>query len=399
MHRVGTHQRVLPISTLIIAFATMISSCAISQSVKRSADRNSEEIASERFAAANPVFLSGAVPLLASDDEKNTKPVGDSKREPDFEIGPIQVEFLTLEEAKEAITDHSDPFFDKLTPLEISLRLDRDVTSQSRDEMLKEFRAFLRDQVTEFSAEEKEILSLTLPRVAKACQKTCPQVIPTRWRFLCTNGRDELGAPYTRGNAIVLPQGTVQQLSAASLEKLGKLIIHESFHVWSRQNPTKRTAIYKEIGFEPIPTIALPDSIESIRLTNPDGPGWDHAITVKNPADGTDLRSILLLTSRIPQFSAGYKGVIPVLQFHLYALTNSDPPKVALDESGQPVRKIPFLAPGFMEKVGKNTGYLIHPDEICADNVAMLAYPPANIASPDILERLAPHLGGQFPAE
>ena len=148
MHRVGTHQRVLPISTLIIAFATMISSCAISQSVKRSADRNSEEIASERFAAADPVFLSGAVPLLASDDEKNTKPVGDSKREPDFEIGPIQVEFLTLEEAKEAITDHSDPFFDKLTPLEISLRLDRDVTSQSRDEMLKEFRAVLRDQVT-----------------------------------------------------------------------------------------------------------------------------------------------------------------------------------------------------------------------------------------------------------
>jgi len=355
--------------------------------------------ASEQFSAADQDSLTGAVSLPLAGNTRIASSAGDPKREPDLEIGSIHIEFLTREEAQAAIIDHSDPFFEKLTPLEISLRLDRDVTNLSREEMLKQFRTFLREQVREFSDEDKEILSLTLPRVAKACQKTCPQVIPTRWRFLCTNGRDELGAPYTRGSAIVLPEGTVQQLSAKSLEKLGKLIVHESFHVWSRQNPTKRTAIYKEIGFEPISAVALPNSIESIRLTNPDGPGWDHAITVRNPADGTDLRSILLLTSRIPQFASGYKGVIPVLQFHLYALTSADPPEIVLDESGQPVRKIPFLAPGFMQKVGKNTGYLIHPDEICADNVAMLAYPPPNIASPEILERLAPHLGGKFPAE
>jgi hypothetical protein len=43
---------------------------------------------------------------------------------------------------------------------------------------------------------------------------------------------------------------------------------------------------------------------------------------------------------------------------------------------------------GLYEQVGRNTGYLIHPEEILADNFAVLFQKPPKIASPEIIERI-----------
>jgi hypothetical protein len=43
---------------------------------------------------------------------------------------------------------------------------------------------------------------------------------------------------------------------------------------------------------------------------------------------------------------------------------------------------------GFIEQVGKNTGYIIHPEEILADNFMMLVLEIKNLPSPEIIEKL-----------
>jgi hypothetical protein len=43
---------------------------------------------------------------------------------------------------------------------------------------------------------------------------------------------------------------------------------------------------------------------------------------------------------------------------------------------------------GFYEQVGRNTQYIIHPEEILADNFAMLVMGDQNVPSPEILKKL-----------
>ena len=43
---------------------------------------------------------------------------------------------------------------------------------------------------------------------------------------------------------------------------------------------------------------------------------------------------------------------------------------------------------GIYEQVGRNTEYLIHPEEILADNFAYLFRPSPTLASPEVLERM-----------
>jgi hypothetical protein len=41
----------------------------------------------------------------------------------------------------------------------------------------------------------------------------------------------------------------------------------------------------------------------------------------------------------------------------------------------------------FFEQVGRNTNYVIHPEEILADNFALLVLDEHNVPSPEILEK------------
>lgn len=56
-----------------------------------------------------------------------------------------------------------------------------------------------------------------------------------------------------------------------------------------------------------------------------------------------------------------------------------------------------LLAPqqisGFFEQVGRNTNYIIHPEEILAENFALLIMDKRDVPSPEILEKMRAVLG------
>jgi hypothetical protein len=58
------------------------------------------------------------------------------------------------------------------------------------------------------------------------------------------------------------------------------------------------------------------------------------------------------------------------------------------------IRGQPILVPvtelrGFFEQVGRNTGYIIHPEEILADNFAHLMMQTPDLESPEVVRRMA----------
>jgi hypothetical protein len=54
---------------------------------------------------------------------------------------------------------------------------------------------------------------------------------------------------------------------------------------------------------------------------------------------------------------------------------------------GEPVFASP-MHPDFQRQIGRNTGYIIHPEEILADNFAHLMMNTPNLDSPQIVSRM-----------
>ncbi len=203
---------------------------------------------SNRFRMPNPAALMSTVLIAAW----CALPAAASDRKPDhvFDDG-VGVYFLGKRAgAKAIVQDDPDGFFDRLTPLEMAIRLGRDLKSNDVEAERARFKKFVARNVRKWTRAEKEKLLTAVKSAHAMCKGSLPALLPEAWRFIKTSG-DAEGAPHTRGSAIVLPAG---QLAAGVGEHL---LIHELFHVYSRLHPAKRRELYETIGFRELPSVAV----------------------------------------------------------------------------------------------------------------------------------------------
>jgi hypothetical protein len=100
---------------------------------------------------------------------------------------------------------------------------------------------------------------------------------PENISFIKTTGMDCFGLPYTRRNAIILPETIFQYKGNDDLCKLSEgLIAHEIFHILSRNNK-KLTSIYKLWGFKKS-NIDPPYNM----VQNPDAPDHNYGIELSD---------------------------------------------------------------------------------------------------------------------
>ena len=214
---------------------------------------------------------------------------------------------------------------------------------------------------------------------------------PKRIDFICTNGKEEGGAAYCRGAAVILPEKVVRTGKAS---RINQLVAHELFHILSANNLPLQQKLYAAIGFTPCKPIELPASLRDRKLTNPDGPGLNYVIQLKH--DGKQLGAVPLLYASVDRYDPTRGGsFFQYLQFRLLALE-----KVSDGKAGAPPTWQPLLQAGspllidakendsFFEQVGRNTGYIYHPDEILADNFVYLLSGKQDLESPQIVENM-----------
>jgi len=266
-----------------------------------------------------------------------------------------------------------DEYVRATAPLERSVKLR---TTEPVDE--QRFASAMQATALGWTSEEQAALADVLRRLEAF-------LAPMRWRLppqiLLVKASDRLmdGFPHTRGHAIVL-QETMLRASVAEPRMLDYLIAHEAFHVLSRANPTLREELYSAIGFRRCATLVMPPELARLRITNPDAPESRHAITVRRAGRTFEVLPFVHFPSATIDPGAGFAAQVrtswlPVERSADACKTRDE--RHALSE-----------LEGLYDQVGRNTEYLIHPEEILADNFALLFRGAENARSPHVLERI-----------
>jgi hypothetical protein len=285
---------------------------------------------------------------------------------------PYRPELLAGDQAQRAITNEtSDPFFSQLSQVDIEARLGQSVDGFSKEQATESLRQLFRNSVINWPEREQSALIAACGLVKESADRLCPGLIPPRWRFVLTDGSEEGGAAYTRGNTIILP---IQKLRTdLVLGQIAKLVAHETCHVYGRQHPQTREKLLARLGFRVVSSIALGPAIESRKLTNPDSPVIDSIIQVQ-PTPGVDVPVTLVLYADPGRFSpVKGQGVFKYLKYGLVAVADLGEGRFGVvgGQDQLPVVYSPNDVAGFYEKVGHNTRYILSPDEILADNIAI----------------------------
>ena len=284
-----------------------------------------------------------------------------------------QIAFATLPEAREVLST-PDAYSRSMSDFDRAARL---ATSRTVSE--SEFLAFAASAALEWEDAEKAAIGGALDEIMPAVKRLALP-LPARVVMIKTSGAEDADAAYTRQNAVVFSA----KRAATRGPALRRLLAHELFHVATRAHPSLADALYEVIGFRRCGAVVLPAAIASRRITNPDAPKDEHCIEVG--VDGRKVWALPVLVSRVsrdelPRAGPFLQHVFPLLLLVERAgagaakpLVEGDAPRVAgIDQVS-----------GFFEQIGRNTRYVIHPEEIVADNFALLATGEAKLPSPEI---------------
>ena len=119
--------------------------------------------------------------------------------------------------------------------------------------------------------------------------------------------------------------------------------------------------MYEIIGFKVINEIPLPQSLKDIKATNPDAPMINSYINLLREEEANDYTLFIYSSG---EYSGG--NLFDYVKFgfiKLQDLNNDHIIPVIYEEKD---------FSNFFEQIGHNTGYIIHPDEILADNFVFL---------------------------
>ena len=286
-----------------------------------------------------------------------------------------EVIFASIEEAKKILTT-KDNYIKSQTPYDRKLRLNK-----SEPVSVKKYLDFLSEQALEWSQSEKDKIIEVIQNI-KPRLKEYDLNLPSEIFFIKTSGKDEGGAAYCRGNAIVFPQNLLNQ-RAQSTETL---IVHELFHIFTKNNLDMRAKLYSIINFKKCNKVELPQMLLNTEVTNPDVPSDRYYVELQY--EGQNINVIPVIT--VPDILSGLN--MPFFAFlkldFIEVEKINGQYKYKQNESGEPVVYNQNQITDIFNKVGKNTSYLIHPEEILADNFPIMVLERQPVRSQWVIDKM-----------
>jgi len=188
---------------------------------------------------------------------------------------------------------------------------------------------------------------------------------PAKLSFIRASAALEDNLPHTRANAIVLPDSAFSMPRAM----FSSMLVHEVFHVLTRHNPQFKEQSYRHIGFELCNTVRLSAQIEQLKITNPDTPVSQHTISVRYKGRDVHALPFIGFESATIDTATGFIGKLKVRWLTVERANNvcTLNATTLAEHSADPVN-----LDGLFEKVGGNTDYLFHAEEILAENFAAI---------------------------
>ena len=264
----------------------------------------------------------------------------------------------------EFISAQSD--FDRSARLKVSKKV-------SKEEYLK----FVSEQALDWTKDEKITFGETFKKI-KELGKPYNLEFPETVYFVKTTGREEGMASYCRNKSVVV----ISQPMALEKENLLNLCIHELFHIYSKNNLDVREKLYNSIGYFKTGSLELPASLKKIKITNPDSVVNNYYFSGTVNGKTTNVMPLLLAGSPYDEKKGGEFFEYMVFLFAEVEL--GDVCTIATENGN--LKLIQFdQVTDYMEKVGMNTEYIIHAEEILADNFVILLNGTTDIPSPQVI--------------
>lgn len=211
--------------------------------------------------------------------------------------------------------------------------------------------------------------------------KAMPLPLPREVLLINTDGSDAANAPYTRAAAVILPSATLAQQDHSDAE----LLAHELAHVMSRHRPELATRLYAAIGFEPAPELRWPAEWLPLRIANPDAP--QHRHLMRTTIGGRPVALMPVLVARRSELRPG-ETFFDLMDLRLLEVEAAGGTTQPVRRDGRPAWHGPGDARDYLVRLGGNTGYIIHPEETVADNIAFLLS-GRQVRNPALLKRIA----------
>ena len=285
-----------------------------------------------------------------------------------------KIHFASTNKAKELLAKR-DVYIEGLSSFERAAKIKKSGPI-STDEYIK----FIQDQAIDWSEEDKTKLSKVIAK-AKIKLSHLASHLPNNITFIKTTGADEGGAPYTRGNSVILPKRQVSQ----SIKSLERLFYHELFHIISRNNQQLRDELYSIIGFKPCGVVKLPDNMMPLRISNPDAPIIEHCIRISFEDKKHWVAPVLF--SRIPKYNPKTGDTFfRYLEFRLMPIDIKTTKPILNND--KPTLLKPDEAEGFFDQIGRNTSYILHPEETLANNFVFLITEKKDLKNPEIPKKI-----------
>jgi hypothetical protein len=235
---------------------------------------------------------------------------------------------------------------------------------------LQEFLNFISANVLDWTPDEQKYWSSLINKLSEA-MAGLKLYVPEIY-MLKSTGLEEFNAVYTRNRSVVFP---VERINFPHDEQRDFfLLAHEIFHILSVENPGLRDSLYALIDFIPLNNFVIPPELEKDRLSNPNGEWYKHVISVQSDTGLVYVTPVIQTTvpvEKVIEFSTEGRpkifDVLDILLLVVEPLTG----EVIRDDKGQPV-SYGFSNTDWVRRLQRNTSYIIGPEEIIADNFALL---------------------------
>ena len=283
----------------------------------------------------------------------------------------INLRFVDAAEAAQLLATE-DATTDQWSKFDYEARLGR--PGGTKQELID----FISQQARNWSETDKQIMQAAADALNRTINEQHLNLpLPKEIKILKTTMAEEGGAGgYTRKDYIVIEE-KVEKFNPATAQYL---LAHELFHILTRNNPDFRQRMYTLIGFSIADReFERPADLRNVLITNPDVNRFDSYATFT--IDGEKKTCAMVIYSSKPYEGGSF---FKYLTIGLVPLKDGKPEQKDGKTQVYPISQ----ASDFFEQVGRNTNYIINPEEILAENFAAVMLDKQQAKTPELYEKI-----------
>lgn len=288
--------------------------------------------------------------------------------------------FADADEGAALLLSNRD-YYEHLSQNDLNYRM------QKLDATLEELEAYTATQVLSLSDEEKAAIDAAMARIEAICAERGYALPATDGIvFVKTTMAEECNAgAYTHGTQIYLGEllmGYALSDNPAERQYFQRIMIHELFHCLTRNHPDFRADMYGLLGFTVVDEdYPFPQAIWDVVISNPDVEHHNSYATFD--IDGRSVNCTVVFTTAPFEkpgdsfFTNKVTGLVPIDDLSTMH-TSED-------------------ASNFWDVFGRNTDYVIDPEETLADNFSYtVLYGPDDemYETPELINAIDAYLKG-----